>query len=160
MERVNKICTHELWKNCLSEIEELEANRMFCKHDMVHFLDVARIAYIENLEKNLEIPKEIIYAAAVLHDIGRHKQYLDGMSHDKASAKLSEEILADCGFVDEEREEIVNAIANHRNSETASKDDLSGILYRADKKSRNCLFCDVCEACNWSNEKKNLILSI
>lgn len=154
MERVNKICNHSLWKRCLSEIQKLEEDREFCKHDVIHFLEVARIAYIENLEKKLGISQEMIYASALLHDIGRHKQYLEGIDHDKASVELAEEILSDCGFSKEEREVIENAIASHRNSKTASQDNLAGILYRADKKSRNCLFCAACEACNWSAEKK------
>lgn len=160
MERVNKICNHILWKTCLSEIQRLEEDRVFCKHDVIHFFDVARIAYIENLEKHLGISKEMIYAAALLHDIGRHKQYLEGIDHDKASVEIAEEILRDCGFSEKERETVKQAIGSHRNSETVFQDNLEGILYRADKKSRNCLFCDACESCNWSEEKKNLILSI
>ena len=42
---------------------------------MGHLLDVARLAWIFNLEANQEISKERIYAAALLHDIGRHIQY-------------------------------------------------------------------------------------
>lgn len=45
-------------------------DRIFCGHDMGHLLDVARLAWIFNLEANQEISKERIYAAALLHDIG------------------------------------------------------------------------------------------
>ena len=33
--------------------------------------------------------------------------------------------------------------------------DLAGILYRADKNSRNCFACKAEHECNWSREKKN-----
>lgn len=42
---------------------------------MSHLLDVARIAYIRNLEKGYGFRKDVIYAAAVLHDIGKALQY-------------------------------------------------------------------------------------
>lgn len=158
MERINKICQHRLWLDCLAKIKSLEKERIFCKHDINHFLDVARIAYIENLENNLAIAKELIYASALLHDIGRHKQYLEGIPHDEASVMIAKEILADCDFTDKETNEILEAIKAHRNKETVTKNDLAGIIYRADKKSRNCLFCLACSECNWSDEKKNLLI--
>lgn len=160
MERVNKICEHPLWRDCVDKIAQLEQDRVFCKHDTVHYLDVARIAYIENLEKNMGISKEFIYAAAMLHDIGRHLQYLKGIPHDQGSALLAEEILEDCGFKKQEQKEILSAILQHRTDSTSKKDGLAGLIYRADKRSRTCLFCYACEACNWSNEKKNLKLSV
>jgi len=52
MERLNRILRHPLWKGALQQIEELESERIFCRHDLDHFLHVARIAYIENLKKS------------------------------------------------------------------------------------------------------------
>lgn len=158
MERVNQICHHPLWTESVDKIRELERDRIFCKHDAVHCLDVARLAYIEDLERGLGIPKERIYAAALLHDIGRHLQYLEGTPHDRGSAMVAETILEDCGFSQDEREEILSAILQHRTQETKAKADLAGLLYRADKASRSCLFCQAREDCNWSQEKKNLTL--
>ena len=40
---------------------------------MVHFLDVARIGTIIALEEGLKIDREWIYAAALLHDCGKHE---------------------------------------------------------------------------------------
>lgn len=160
MERIDKICGHFLWESSMKEIQRLEEDRIFCRHDYVHFLDVARIAYIENLEKGLHIPKDWIYAAAFLHDIGRHKQYLEGISHDEASVILAKEILGDCGFETDEQEEILKAISSHRRKETAQEESFSGMLYRADKKSRNCLLCPACSACNWDEEKKNMSINV
>lgn len=160
MEKVNKICSHPLFLSSLAKIQELEKERIFCRHNTEHFLDVARIAYIENLEKNLHISKEKIYAAAMLHDIGRHLQYLQGIPHERGSAMIAEKILKDCGFEKEEQEEILSAIMGHRTPETRVSDNLAGLLYRADKKSRICAFCSACQECNWSTEKKNLVITV
>ncbi len=160
MERVNQICTHPLWKDSLQKIQELEQDRIFCRHTIEHFLDVARIAYIENLERNLHFSKEIIYAAALLHDIGRHLQYTQGIPHEEGSFQIAEEILIECGFEKEEQEQILSAIRSHRRKETRFADDLKGILYRADKKSRNCAFCAAFQECNWDREKKNFVITV
>lgn len=159
MDRINQICSHPRWKESVEKIRVLEENRIFCRHDTAHFLDVARIAYIENLEKGLGIPKEEIYAAALLHDIGRYLQYTQGVSHEQASAMEAEGILKDCGFSCEEQERILNAILQHRAQETGAASGLAGLIYRADKASRTCLFCAACRECNWSEEKKNLTLT-
>ena len=46
MERVNGILKDPLYRTCLSKIALFERDRIFCGHDMAHFLDVARLAYI------------------------------------------------------------------------------------------------------------------
>lgn len=155
MERINRIIAHPLWRTNLQEIEELERERIFCGHDLDHFLQVARMAYIESLERGLSIPKEEIYAAALLHDIGRSVQYAQGIPHDQASAALAEKILDDAGFDKRERAEICRAIGMHRDSEVCSGDDLAAVLYRADKQSRPCFCCPAAEQCNWEEGKKN-----
>lgn len=160
MDRVNRIYNHPLWQSSLREIEELERDRIFCRHDTEHFFDVARLAYIENLEKGLGFPKENIYAAALLHDIGRHLEYKEGISHEEGSAMLAETILSDCGFDDEEQREITRTILSHRKEETGLTDDLSGLIFRADKKSRMCMLCSVQSECKWSEEKKNLEITV
>lgn len=103
MERIDKISDHPLWKWHMAQLKEAEKDRIFCKHGIEHLLDVARIAYIENLEQNCGVSKEWIYTAALLHDIGRFLQYSKGISHEEAGAELAEEILKDCGFKQEEK---------------------------------------------------------
>lgn len=158
MERINRICRHPLWLENVSRICQLEKDRIFCRHDTVHFLDVARMAYIESLEKHMDIPKELIYAAALLHDIGRAAQYEKGIPHDEAGAQLAKLILTDCGFHPDEQAQILSAITQHRNAEIKTSADLAGLIYRADKASRMCLFCSAEEQCNWEKEKKNLLI--
>ena len=160
MQRVNSICSHPLWKSCVSKILDLERERIFCCHDTSHFLDVARIAWIENLEKRLAISREMIYAAAMLHDIGRHLQYMQGVPHDEGSVSIASDILKDSGFDEKEQAGILSAIRMHRNPDAASRDDLAGIIYRADKKSRICAFCSASDKCNWPESKKNMKITV
>lgn len=158
MERIDRILADRDYQNYIKKNNAAEEERIFCRHNMEHFLDVARIGWIINLEEQLDIYKEYIYAAALLHDIGRHLQYESGTSHEKASAQLAPVILERCGFDREETAVIVDAIQSHRDASVAYRRDLTGVLYRADKASRACFACSVCEKCNWSEEKKNLQL--
>lgn len=156
MKRIDKILKHTLFLNYLKENDTAEAERRFCRHNMVHFLDVARIGWILNLEEQLGLDKEWVYAAALLHDIGKHRQYTVGTPHEVASAEIAPEILKDCGFDKEETDVIVEAILSHRNASVAQEANLKGILYRADKASRACFACAAEADCNWKDSKKNL----
>lgn len=122
---------------------------------MGHFLDVARIGMILNLQEGLGIPAELLYGAALLHDIGRHEQYETGIPHEEAGARIAPGILAECGYTAEEIREIEEAIALHRDSGTEKRADLAGVLYRADKASRACFACQASSQCNWKAVKKN-----
>lgn len=157
-DRINRILNHDLFIECINKNEIEEKDRKFCRHNMGHFLDVARLAMIFNLQEQLDIPRDIIYAAALLHDIGRFKQYQDGIPHEKASAALAPEILVDCGYDDKETCVIVSAINNHRNADIKEETSLNGLLYRADKMSRSCFACSAEKECDWKADKKNLSL--
>lgn len=158
MDRVNGILANEKYKMHLAKINAAEEDRLFCCHNMGHFLDVARIAMQLNLQEKLGISKELIYATALLHDIGRHVQYADGTPHEKASVMLAPVILTECGFSKEEQRKVLEAIGNHRNKSIAGEKSLSGIIYRADKLSRACFACKAEKDCDWSKDKKNIYL--
>lgn len=160
MERVNLILQQDLYREYLEKNNQAEKERKFCRHDMAHFLDVARIAVILNQKEHYGIDDEMIYAAALLHDIGRWKQYEDGTPHERASAALAPAILLKSGFDKKETDAIVLAISNHRNKEIMEQKDLNGLLYRSDKQSRPCFACDMEKECNWKNERKNLLLKV
>lgn len=155
MDRIDKILMHPLFKEHLNANRAAEAERCFCRHDMAHFLDVARIGMILNLKERQGIEEEVIYAAGLLHDIGKHLQYSSGIPHERASAEIAPAILHDCGFDSNETDAIVKAILLHRESVSASAGGLTGILYRADKASRACFACEVEKDCNWKGDKKN-----
>jgi len=158
MERVNLILQNPFYNECIQKIGDWEKDRRFCGHDTNHLLHVARIAMLLNLELQLGIEKEWIYAAALLHDIGRFVQYEDGTDHAIAGALLAGQILTDAGFGEKESEQIIDAITHHRDISVAKEKSLRGILYRADKLSRDCYFCQVREECDWPDTKKNLKL--
>lgn len=158
MDRIDKILNHDLFMENLRQNETAEVDRHFCRHDMIHFLDVARIGEIINLEEQMGLNREWIYGAALLHDMGKHVQYEAGTPHELASAEIAPVILHDCGFDETETGVIVEAIRNHRDAAVADRQDLSGVLYRADKASRACFCCKAEAECNWKNGKKNLTI--
>lgn len=158
MERIDKILKHDLFIEGLHRTMEAERDRSFCRHNMQHFLDVARIGRILNAEEGAGIENELIYAAALLHDIGKYGQYTQGTPHESASAELAQEILRDCGFDQNETGVIMQSIRGHRDAVSAEVPGLTGILYRADKLSRACFCCPARELCDWEAERKNMEL--
>ena len=156
MKRVDAILRHPLFEEKLRLLDELEAERAFCHHDLTHLLDVARLMWIDALEQGLALDRDVVYAAALLHDLGRAEQMQHGIPHEQASAALAERILPDAGFTAEETAAVVAAIRCHRGSAPADARNAPGeILYRADKACRLCWRCDARGACNWPEERKN-----
>lgn len=153
MERVWRIFTHPFYIQNFKKNMECEKERIFCKHDVAHFLDVARLAYILKLERGFQVEKELIYAAALLHDIGKWQQYEHKIPHEVASAEIAKDILKVCGFNEQEQTCVITAIRGHRKGTEAG--ELAEILYDADKLSRPCFACEAEKECNWSDEKKN-----
>ena len=153
MERVNKILHDKEYRLYLNKIENCEKNRCFCKHNIEHFLDVARICYIKCLEENLDYSKEVIYATSLLHDIGRWLEYEQEIPHEKASVILSKKILKKAGFNQEEQRIVLNTIESHRGN---FKTKFEEIFYNSDKLSRGCFSCKVQEECKWNKKNKNL----
>ena len=142
IDRFQDIYHDELWLICMEEIEAAESGRIYCRHDFTHLMDVARIAYI-------------------LSDIGRSKEYTDGIPHDEAGASIAEEILKRSSYSEKEREAIITAIRDHRGHyvpEEASGliERLSYVIKRADKESRLCMICDARDTCKWPDDKKNM----
>ncbi|MDO4615937.1 MAG: HD domain-containing protein [Lachnospiraceae bacterium] len=158
-DRINQIWNHPVYQEQYRILQEVEKTRVFCGHSLEHFLSVARLMWIYNLEQKAGLDKEQVYAAALLHDIGRGMQYKEGIPHEKAGIELAERILPDCGFQKDEIRSIVSAIASHRGSnEAGEKNFLGELLYRADKACRNCMICSAEPECNWPEEKKNRVL--
>lgn len=154
MERIDQIMKHPLYQFNQRRIEEVEKDRFFCRHGREHALDVARILYIQVLEKGLPIKKDVIYGAALLHDIGRWEQYEKQIPHHEAGAAIAADILAECDYTDEEITLITDAIRAHQVS-SGEGDSFSGLLYKADKYSRACYRCKASKECYWEDSKKN-----
>lgn len=160
MKRVNKIYSHPLYRKALETIEQEEAQRKFCRHDMEHFLSVARLACLYSLREGAELEPSLIYGAALLHDIGRSLEYEEGIPHHEASVLLGEKILPECGYEPEEQALILEAIRCHRQSpqekRRTNQSPLGEYLYRADKESRLCFSCRARSECKWPGDKQNL----
>ena len=163
MDRVNAIWKHPLYQKYYARIEELEQNRVFCRHQMPHLLDVARIAYIRNLEDDMGFAKDVVYAAAVLHDIGKALQYEARIPHELAGVDIAEQILADlpaeAAYTTDEKRMILTAIKGHRRLRE-DPEPLEKLLYESDKASRMCFACPAEAQCDWSREKKNMELKV
>ena len=163
MDRVNEIWKHPLYQKYYARIEELEQNRVFCRHQMPHLLDVARIAYIRNLEDDMGFAKDVVYAAAVLHDIGKALQYEARIPHELAGVDIAEQILADlpaeAEYTTDEKRMILTAVKGHRRLRE-DPEPLEKLLYESDKASRMCFACPAEAQCDWSREKKNMEIKV
>ncbi|MDO4596273.1 MAG: HD domain-containing protein [Coriobacteriaceae bacterium] len=160
--RARAVFEHPLYQEELGSLAELEADRVWCRHDLAHVLDVARIAWILNLEQGLGLAKDVVYAAALLHDIGRARQYRMGVPHHLASAELARQILGtlddERAFDDSEVARIARAVGDHRAG--VLDDALARLIACADKLSRPCHSCPAAATCNWPREKRNACLVI
>ncbi|MCE5221130.1 MAG: HD domain-containing protein [Clostridium sp.] len=153
MDRFNCILNDEKYMYYLKRNKKFEKGRKFCKHNLKHFLDVARIAQSINLEEKLNFEKEIIYTTAILHDIGKSFQYENGTPHEISSFEIAKDFLVEYKFNTEEIELVKQGILGHRDKKS---EGFSWLIYRADKLSRLCITCKAKDECNWSDEKKNI----
>lgn len=163
MPRLNAVINHELYQKYYERIRSCETDRIFCCHQMNHLLDVARIAYIKNLEEDLGYDKELIYTAAVLHDIGKSFQYREQIPHEIAGEKVARRILEslpeEVRFTEEEKELICIAVKGHRRRREGMQ-PIETLFYESDKRSRMCLYCAAEKKCNWDKEEKNMEITI
>ena len=83
-------------------------------HGILHILEVIRRSFALNLNLNLELDKNMIYAIASCHDLGK---YIDSDIHEKIAADI---FIKDNNmkqfFDDEQRTTIKEAIEDHRSS--------------------------------------------
>lgn len=154
MRRVDNILHNDLYIYLMARIKDKERDRIFCCHGLDHCLDVARIAYMIGKDENINIERELLYAAALLHDVGRADPDDTGVSHHILSVRYAEDILRQSGFDAEETELICDAIGSH-NTDGAGRDGLAYILYKADKLSRNCFDCAAAGECYWPDSERN-----
>lgn len=171
-ERIEKLRKNERYLALLTRLEEEEKDRKFCRHNLAHFLDVARIMSILNVEFHANCAADEIYAAALLHDIGRAQ---GGGNHALVSAHIAREILPQCGFDEGETRRICAAILSHSSKgrtaqissltgiseeeierELAAENPLGVLLARADKLSRNCFSCPARGECYWEKKTERI----
>lgn len=155
----NKILKNDTYRLLYEHLQNFEKDRIFCHHNMEHFLSVARITMLSCSEKNIAADPEIIYSAALLHDIGRAEEYSSGTPHDEAGITAAEKILDETGCENTAKEKILSLIKYHRQKDNFPE-SVEAVFYEADKKSRNCFMCPAFEKCNWDKSKKNLYIEV
>lgn len=155
----NSIMQNSLFLTEMEAIRRYEAERIFCRHDMQHLLSVARITLIMCRENGIEASRDLIYSAALLHDIGRAEQYRSGIPHDKAGVEVAGRILDETGCDDDTRQVILGMICTHRSGSPAHT-PLETVFAAADKRSRLCFVCQAQNECNWPPEKRNSELEV
>ena len=107
MQKVDAILRDSEFRALSEMIKKKEYDRKFCRHSLGHALSVARIALLISIEEDLQIDRELIYGAALLHDIGRYSPYEEeGMSHHEAGAIVARPILERAGYTPEEVSEV------------------------------------------------------
>ncbi|SHM79117.1 HD domain-containing protein [Ruminococcus flavefaciens] len=159
LETANKILGNSTFRRRLEELEILEKERIFCGHGLEHLLAVARMTMLICNERNIAAEADIVYSAALLHDIGRVEEYTQGVPHETAGAEMARQILAEIGCCREKTEKITGLILSHRKGGDKA-DKLKAAFYEADKKSRMCSFCKAQDECNWSKEKRNYNIEV
>ena len=138
--------------NCLlCELNNLEKDRVYCKHDISHLVEVARIMLLINKKEGLNLPHDTVVASALLHDLGRVYQYKFNLEHRTSANKDIITILTNCNYTYNEIDSILLAINNH---DKKTSDKLSALLFRADKLSRPCYICKA-KGCYWDSTKRN-----
>jgi uncharacterized protein len=158
--RVNQILQHHLYEDYSIKNKLAEEKRIYCRHGSDHGLSVARIAYIYLLENwddssgensvlkaDRGIAKEIVYAAGILHDIGRWVEYETKEDHAQAGARLAVPILRESGYEEQEIEVICQGILQHRLDPAAAQSELGQALARADDWARDCHNCESKATC-------------
>lgn len=159
LEITNRIIENKFYNQEIEKLKILEKDRIFCCHGIEHSLDVARIAVILCIEKNVKINPDIIYSTALLHDIGRSLEYTENIPHHSAGIKIAEKILDDISCHENMKNLILSLIKNHRNPDNPA-DSPEYIFYTADKKSRLCFACSAKDKCFWSADKKNMKIEV
>lgn len=156
------------YRERVRRLEALEADRIYCRHNMAHFMDVARLAWIRNLEENRRLDREMIYLYALLHDMGRVAEYEQGISHAQASAGYAGEIFSRLGYPADRGRVICTAILSHRGSsqryrsgsrqnepKTEEAEAFADLMRWADHASRMCFCCPAQRDCKWEEERRN-----
>ncbi len=163
MKYTSRVLDHPIYKKFIREIRQLEADRIYCRHELEHGVDVARLAWIYYLEdscgewmdKKKEI-KDLIYTCGLLHDIGRVEQYKTGIHHSIAGIDPAMQILQDIQVPESWIKEIMNVVSEHSHGSVLDdKKNLEYYITKADHDCRLCFACEASDSCKWTEEERN-----
>jgi len=105
-------------------------------HDYYHLIrvynNVVMLCSVENLPKDVATTSML---AALLHDVGHKKvSYTSRNEHEQESANIAKELLAKHGLLQEDIENVLNCIRNHRVSVHVDSDSMAiRVLQDADR---------------------------
>jgi uncharacterized protein len=125
-----------IMKSAHNLIEEFVGENLAKNSKGAHTFDHTKRVYTLSIRigKDLGADLKILGAAALLHDIGRPKEAVTGVSHSILSGEMSQDILKDTGFDNAEIDKVVDVIRTHRFSEGIEPNSLEGkILSDVDK---------------------------
>ena len=143
----NLILKNAEYKSYIEQNCKADSGRKLCSHNLQHAIDVARVAYIISLENGYGIEKDIVYCAALLHDVAKWMQIQNKeLDHAGEGALLAEKILVEIGMDVKVTAAIKDAIIKHRFKD-AGASNLARVLYDADKSCRLCQQCENIENC-------------
>jgi uncharacterized protein len=157
-----KLLANATFRELTETLSRLEGDRVYCKHDMIHFRKVEEISLWLWKENGLDFDSEVLSLLAYLHDLGRVVQYQTGTPHSEASAVCARTLLNEIGYPEEQQQVIFQAITGHghrKNAQVAWKQRTAlrtpeEILQFADQFSRNCYQCPAAAGCKWSEQQK------
>ena len=166
---IEKILSDERYIDKLNTIDNIESNRCYCKHNITHSREVARILSDLSKERELDNYDELSMIMGYLHDIGRADDY-EGM-HNECSSEFARVLLEEYGLDEDSINLICYAIDNHSGRmpiddiykciqentvEDRIEDTWAKLLRIADQLSRDCYKCEVASTCRWLPEERTI----
>lgn len=148
----NQLLSLPEYQSILSTLEKIESDRIFCRHNLSHFLDVARICKLILLENNIPASDDCIYLTSLLHDVGRISQ---NKNHKKASVDIAKNLLEKINYPIHDRKIILTAIAEHGFRGKHNPVNFTEAFSLADNISRACYHCSASQECYWPESRKN-----
>lgn len=117
--------------------EIIEKYMLSCMNDSAHDCQhIYRVLYYSmDICKNYEIDKDVLIAAALLHDVGREAQIKDSrVDHAEEGAKMASEFLTSIGWELEKIQHVSACISSHRFRNDKLPESMEAkILFDADK---------------------------
>lgn len=113
--------------------------------------------------------RDVVYATALLHDMGRVAQYETGEPHHAAGQRYARELLGTLAgpvrFTASEIDAIACAVGAHRSggvraAASPAVATLADLLRASDKAARACWSCPARATCCWQPEKMNETLRV
>lgn len=117
--------------------EKIEKYMLSCMNDGAHDCQhIYRVLYHAlNIAQDYDVDKDVLIAAALLHDIGREAQFRDPQAdHAAIGAEMAYDFLKKLGWAEDKAQHVRACIATHRfRTESPQASIEAKILYDADK---------------------------